>query len=229
MAEHQKLPESTPEGKHYDPEGSAALESTRRTVGVLYMAALGFVVISMGSGSPAVIGFAFLSLFLIAGVGTSTYNRRFAEHEAKVFERKQEEEARLRTSAATAEELMRSANRKLEEQSAQIDAIQRANTIGDVIIHNNQAPVIISSTITNSFNTISMSDPDLASAIKTLGGFIEESGNREAAQYFDELHRNVAAENPNPTVLRALWNGIVAALPPVERLTTVVAKITALF
>lgn len=217
------------EGKHYDPEGYANLEGFHSSLSAGGFINVIILILVFLSQEFDAIFFTF-AISIIAWIAVSfSYNSALEKHKEKVFEAKKVEKEDLHNTAKSSEALLNTANKKLEEQMSQIEAIQKAQTIGDIIITNNHAPVVISSTITNSFNTISSNDPELASAIKTLGGFIENSGDTNAAEYFNELHEHLAQENRSPITLKALWNGIVTSLPSVEKLTDVVTKITALF
>lgn len=221
------------EGKLYDPEGYEGLASLRMISGVVFVVGLLIVLAIMASidlDESMAPGFAaFIFFFAVMGIIGFVYNVQLEEHKEKVFLKKNEKNEKLHKAAEVAEALLKDANVKLEKQMELTESLQKANTIGDIIITNAHAPIIISSTIRNSFNTITVNDPDLASIIKVLGGFIENSENSEAAKYFDQLHQQIAQEERNPTLIKALWNGIVNALPAVKDLTEVVEKITRLF
>lgn len=230
------------EGKHYDPEGYEKLAAFRLIAIVVFIIAFVVIgatmIVSFGnmraadSGADAGVGgvfFVFFLAFVVLGIMGFVYNSELEEHKEKIFAAKNAEQNEVQKLGARNNELLHNAHEKLKEQKNMIEAIQNAQTKGDIIISNVHAPVIISSTITNSFNAISTDEPELASAIKTLGGFIENSGNKDAAEYFNELHEHVAQEQRSPVTLKALWKGIVSSLPSVEKLTDVVTKITALF
>jgi hypothetical protein len=106
-----------------------------------------------------------------------------------------------------------------------IGGVKQLRAGGDAVVIGNNAPVNISDSVINSFNTLSQSNPELVSAIKTLGLYVEDSHNKEAAEYFDELVDRIAAGESNKTLIKALWHGITTALPGANQLTDVAAHV----
>jgi hypothetical protein len=110
-----------------------------------------------------------------------------------------------------------------------MEKLQSAVRMGDVIISGNYAPVTISDAVILSYNTVSDSDPELASVIKTLAGYVEESKNKAAAEYFNDLHREMICTPKKKATLKSLWNSLTLALPGVLELTEVAEKVKSLF
>jgi hypothetical protein len=67
-------------------------------------------------------------------------------------------------------------------------------------------------------------DPNVAEALKMVGGVIEKSGNREAAAKLDELNKRLA-ERDNEVVVKGLWERILALIPDIAKLGDVALKI----
>jgi hypothetical protein len=117
---------------------------------------------------------------------------------------------------------------QMELQTKAMEKLQSASKMGDFIIQGNHAPVTISDSVIQSYNTIVSSDPELASVVKTLAGYIEESKNTEAASYFEELHPLLGSGAKKKSTIKSLWNSIVGVLPGVLELTDVATKMKSL-
>ncbi|MDG2608870.1 hypothetical protein P7M26_23730 [Vibrio parahaemolyticus] len=216
----EKPPKS---GRKYDPNGYADLINMHGNITIGSYASVALFILMIIVFQNALY-FMVLSIVLAVSwsIPYSRYNKKLEAHKERIHiavEREQEKEKYLAEATSKA----------IVEQSKMMKEIKESKSIGDIIISNNNAPIIISSTITDSFNTLNAKDPDLASAIKTLAGFIEKSGNKEAGRYFDELHQEIAKPNSSPIRLKAYWNGLTTVLPSVEKLTNIVSKITDLF
>jgi len=93
----------------------------------------------------------------------------------------------------------------MKKQASAIETIQSANRMGDIIFQGIYAPLTIKDSFIQTVKNVSESDPGLASAIKTLAGYIEESHNKEAAEYFEALHKQIASKEEDKTMLKSLW------------------------
>ncbi|MEU5161446.1 hypothetical protein AB0G74_17820 [Streptomyces sp. NPDC020875] len=92
------------------------------------------------------------------------------------------------------------------------------------------ATVINKSVLTNSLNRVkSDHGPGVSQALQRIGEIVAESQNEEAVENFNALSAELAAEAPKKAVLKALWLGIVAALPTVTELTSLGEQISGLF
>jgi hypothetical protein len=68
-------------------------------------------------------------------------------------------------------------------------------------------------------------DEDTALAIQKLADFIEQSGNKEAAELFNEFNKEASKKDPRKSILRTLWSGVTSVLPTVSTLGDVIIKI----
>lgn len=234
------FPKPPPEGKYLDPHGYEYIIKFRNNIIlaniILVCLILGGVVVTFVTLTSAgesivvlLILVGFLGSVLMNAIASFVYSKKLYSHAESVAARNYNSERNVISALTDTRNQIRKANSSLEAQMKHLEEIKQANTIGDIIINGNQAPVIIASTIRESFNTISTSDPELALAVKVLGGYIEQAKNKQAAEYFDELHKNIASPAPNKTIIRALWEGLVSVLPGVSSLLDVAKKIATLF
>ncbi|WP_052849951.1 hypothetical protein [Streptomyces avicenniae] len=83
------------------------------------------------------------------------------------------------------------------------------------------ATVINRSLLANSLNRVgSAHGPETEAALARVAEIVEEAGNEEAAENFNALSAELAEDTPRRGVLRALWAGVVTALPTVTELTS---------
>jgi len=222
------------EGRHYDPILYRELQATRNVanacgifVGVLLVISLTYAF----STNIEVLAPIFITTVPI-GIGFSIwhffYSRKLRKLKDNIEIAKMNSVKNIQSDINIAKAELGEARMAIKNQEDILTKIQDAQRTGDIIVSGNQAPVIIDSQVISSFNTIMKDDPELASAIKLLGGYIEESKSKEAADYYKELHRNIASGERNKVTIKALWRGIVSVLPGVEKLTNVAAKISTL-
>jgi hypothetical protein len=221
-----------PEGKMYDPDGFRAVRQSQiiGTVVLVLIGLLGIASFPRGpEASPA--GFtACIILGIAFSVGYGFFHNSLKEgHEYAVSVAKAQSATDLATQLRNANASLEQTNKIMREQKEAIERIKAARGVGDLIIQGNLGPVTIRDTIINSYNTISTTNPELASAIKTLGGYIEESHSKEAAEFFNEFHKHAASGDRNKTLMKSLWRSIVTVLPGVLDLTDVVEKVKELF
>ncbi|MFE0423132.1 hypothetical protein [Streptomyces sp. NPDC058953] len=111
------------------------------------------------------------------------------------------------------------------------DKVMGDKIMGDVFKHIGAgATVINKSVLSNAFNRVqSDHGPDVSQALLRIGEIVADSQNEEAAENFNALSAELAAEPPKKAVLKALWLGILAALPGVTELTSLGEQISGLF
>lgn len=95
-------------------------------------------------------------------------------------------------------------------------------------IHNNSGTIVIKSTLIDSLNQKSGTDPDLIKALKIISSHITDSKNDDAANLFNEFQTAVVEEKQKSTI-KVLWNGLIEELPSINKMTDTVSKIMALF
>lgn len=228
------LPKPSAEGKLYDPDGYEELVSlySTITISLISVSIFIFLLCIAAHDSDAVIGIIVFGSIMLTIIGVSfrvSYMQRYRKYEEKVAERKKQEQDKILLDVNNVNDNVIAANKALEEHKVIMDKIQNAQKSGDIIVSGNHAPVVINGQIVNSYNSIVQEDPELASAIKLLGGYIEESKSKEAAEYFDEFHKLIAEKDSSKVTLKALWNGMIKVLPEIENLKNVVTKVTSLF
>jgi hypothetical protein len=70
---------------------------------------------------------------------------------------------------------------------------------------------------------------DIAQALTQVAGEVEKSGNKDAAAAFEQFNDELQKLEPKKPLLKALWNGVVNALPTIATPVDVVSKIEGLF
>ena len=113
------------------------------------------------------------------------------------------------------------------EMNKKIKDIHAMREIGQNIIMNNTAPVIINSDVKNSFSTISNSsinesNSNIKEMLEILAGVIETSKDKDAAKYFDRFHKELAKPDSDKTIIKSLWKSILSAVPIVGEIKEVV-------
>lgn len=91
------------------------------------------------------------------------------------------------------------------------------------------ATIVNRSNLVNAMNaTKDTVGPDVSEALRQLAEFIERSGDSDAAENFNAFTEELQQPNPRKSLLKSFWNGMLAALPTIADLATVVGTITAL-
>jgi hypothetical protein len=117
---------------------------------------------------------------------------------------------------------------------AQINAnqvkVERITVVGDVFKNIGAGATIINrSSLVNAMNVANNTvDPSVGEALRQLAEFIQQSGNKEAAENFNEFTKELQQPSPRKSLLRSFWNGMLAALPTIADLATVAAAVAAL-
>jgi hypothetical protein len=107
---------------------------------------------------------------------------------------------------------------------------ERVQVMGDVFKNiGSGATVINRSNLVNAMNvTKDTLDPSVSEALRKLAEFIEQSGNKEAAENFNAFTEELQQSSPRKSLLKSFWNGMLAALPTLADLATVAGTIAAL-
>jgi hypothetical protein len=102
-------------------------------------------------------------------------------------------------------------------------------TMGDVYRNISNSTIISRSLLEGSLNKVTReAGEDTAQALRKIGEVIASSGNKEAAELFDQLNEEIQRSPSRKSLLRNTWNGIVAALPAVTAIAGVTAAIAKL-
>jgi len=96
-----------------------------------------------------------------------------------------------------------------------------------VIAHPNST-VFVNSKVVNSFNNIEKSSPDLANAVATLIGFVEDKNNPKAVEVLEDLISEINGEKKSSKI-QASWEYLVKILPDIAKLSSAAATISKLF
>lgn len=117
--------------------------------------------------------------------------------------------------------------RKMIKMEKKINELA-AKKVGNSIVLGAGAIYINQSTVTNSFNSLNKTAPELADALVSIAGFIEQKKAAGASEAYDNLAEAVNNKD-KPSKIRAFWNELVKIVPDVAKLATAAAAITALF
>jgi hypothetical protein len=71
-------------------------------------------------------------------------------------------------------------------------------------------------------------DGDVADLIKKVADAVQASGNKEAAEIFDQLNEELQKPEPRKSLLRRSWDNLVSALPSVTAIAGAVGAIAKL-
>lgn len=81
--------------------------------------------------------------------------------------------------------------------------------------------------INNSMNTYL--DKDLKDVLSKLQTIVNESGNQEAIEYFNDLKSEIKEIKSKPHKLKSYWNSLTQVLPQIKDMTDIARRITQLF
>ena len=102
--------------------------------------------------------------------------------------------------------------------------------VGNIFANISNSTIVNESQIRDSFNKVlSEKDKETAEALVKIAEEIEKSGNLNAAALYKSFNQELQKSHANPSILRALWDGITKELPTIKGMVEVVGKITSLF
>jgi hypothetical protein len=102
--------------------------------------------------------------------------------------------------------------------------------MGDKFKDITDSTIINRSHVEKSFNKVNEKyDEETANAILRVAKEIERSDNKDAGALFDGFNQELAKSEPNKTVLKTIWDGILTHLPSITGMVDVISKITRLF
>ncbi|MFE9203435.1 hypothetical protein [Micromonospora sp. NPDC007230] len=108
--------------------------------------------------------------------------------------------------------------------------IQMEVHMGDRFEQVHGSVIVNRSVLNNSFNSIAnVHGQDVADAIRRIAVEVERSGSQEAAENLEALTEELQQPQPKRGVLRALWKGIVEAVPTITQATDAAERLTKLF
>lgn len=58
---------------------------------------------------------------------------------------------------------------------------------------------------------------------------MSSSGNKEAGELLDTFNDELTKADPKKSILRSIWDGLVATLPTISQMSDIVEKVTSLF
>lgn len=136
------------------------------------------------------------------------------------------------TSIQKAEELKKD-NQIIREdlrnmQSAIEDIRAGAITTGDIIVSGDGNSLVVGSGAITVARDIKNTNPEVGAAISEILGYIENSRNEAAAEYFEKMLEQLDNDKPDKTILRSLWDATLTAAPAIKNLTEAVSKIAGL-
>jgi hypothetical protein len=102
--------------------------------------------------------------------------------------------------------------------------------MGDVFSNIGAGATIVNrSTVQNAFNKVrSQYGDDVAQALNRVEEEINKSGNKDAADTFNSFNEELQKPTPKKSVLQALWQGVLTAVPVIGQLTDVISRIKTL-
>lgn len=102
--------------------------------------------------------------------------------------------------------------------------------MGDIFKNISNSTIVNRSIVEKSFDKVQEKyDKETAMALLRVAEEISKSGNKEAAELFEEFNEELQKPKPRQSVMKSVWGGIEKALPTIVQLVDVVAKISKLF
>ena len=99
--------------------------------------------------------------------------------------------------------------------------------VKDIFNNISNSTIINRSSVEKSFNRIQEKyDKETAMALLQVAQEIEKSGNKEAAELFENFNEEIQKPKPRRSVLRSVWEGIEKALPSVLEITDIAIRIS---
>ena len=210
-----------PEGRVYDPERQNLLIG----IGLFSIIPLVIGVIAMVSEAFGLAVFCLIVLVVIGIVCAIIQS----EQDTAIAEAKK---LNAETSIQKAEELKKD-NQIIREdlrnmQSAIEDIRAGAITTGDIIVSGDGNSLVVGSGAITVARDIKNTNPEVGAAISEILGYIENSRNEAAAEYFEKMLEQLDNDKPDKTILRSLWHATLTAAPAIKNLTEAVSKIAGL-
>lgn len=210
-----------PEGRVYDPERQNLLIG----IGLFSIIPLVIGVIAMVSEAFGLAVFCLIVLVVIGIVCAIIQS----EQDTAIAEAKK---LNAETSIQKAEELKKD-NQIIREdlrnmQSAIEDIRAGAITTGDIIVSGDGNSLVVGSGAITVARDIKNTNPEVGAAISEILGYIENSRNEAAAEYFEKMLEQLDNDKPDKTILRSLWDATLTAAPAIKNLTEAVSKIAGL-
>jgi hypothetical protein len=101
---------------------------------------------------------------------------------------------------------------------------------GDMIIGGERSIITNRSIVINSFTDLSARyDPETVQALAELERVVRTSHNQDGIEQLENFLEEVKSTSPKRSVLRALFNGMMEAVPAITKLATLTETITRLF
>lgn len=98
------------------------------------------------------------------------------------------------------------------------------NKVSNILNSGAGATIINDSMILSAFNQVRNDNgAAVANALKELAAYIQKQDNRMATENFESMVEELAGKNARPVVLRALWSGVVSAIPAIAQLPAAIA------
>lgn len=95
-------------------------------------------------------------------------------------------------------------------------------SMGDKFENITNSTIVNRSSLTNALNLLdARGDDGGVAALTELERCVSESGDATAAEYLDGFNEELARTMARPAILRAMWEGIVRALPQVASVATI--------
>lgn len=101
---------------------------------------------------------------------------------------------------------------------------------GDIYNNISNSTIINRSLLQGSLNKAQeIGGVDAAKMLEAIGKFVEQSGNSEAGELFDQFNEELQKPQSRKSVLRNAWGGLVKTLPTVTSIAGAVGAISKLF
>lgn len=218
------------EGEAYDSDGYNTVKMLAYAQIVLIIVFLvSFALLFSSSGGAGSISFT-VFIFAISAVVSVIHRFALRHHKNNVSEAKRFERERTLTAARQAvsgtEEL---SQRIVELEKSMKEIAESAIRTGDIIVTGKNAAVVVGSGSIEVIIGTKETNPALANALTAVLGHIENTQNKESAEYFGKFTEQLNQSKPDKTILRALWEGVVATAPTVKQMTDIVGIISKVF
>lgn len=98
--------------------------------------------------------------------------------------------------------------------------------VGDTFSNISNSNIVNRSLVSNSLNALEKDGKtEEAEALRALAEEVEKSGNKEAGEYLDSFNEELSRDEPRKSILKAMWDGLVAVLPYVASTATIATGI----
>ena len=122
-----------------------------------------------------------------------------------------------------------------QDQKTAVRVMQKIQYVGEQIMGDkfeniSNSTIVNRSALNNVLNNMPQEyDDEFKSALKEIADYIDDSGDKECAALLDGFSKELGTQQPNNSILSALWGGLVKALPDASKVASSIATIAKLF